>query len=1267
MARKAIRGYSEKSYYENSTFKGIVATTDPLNEGNFAHMVNFDISDTGNSLKPRCGFLTTDFLLYTSEGYDTLKLKADTTIYFYEPSIQKYIFVDFSTFRFTSEELGDYTYSLNAYAIEFVSKIVEGHTNKHFIAERISNVDIDDLFSLFVLNEEDDYKNMRLALTRTKFKQTLAEHITDSYLISKYIIKHAFNDYTPYTWIEVYYRKEGSSYEDITYSDDTVVVSFVNTEDTVSIDPNNRNIASTKSIIPDPLQKIYPVDSKDLAYNQFPFIYAKDNTTGKYLTTTSKDLDITLTPHFLLQDFSDSRVWGYTYSFLSTRADTNLYSDTVWTSGLFDLKSNTNINNLYVNRLKEQLNKLSSFETNSDLVHLEDLVSSLSPTNVAANYFYWMYSSALADVNYLQFFELMSLYRGYLVKDTTTNDVDFVKSPIDQYLNRVNPSTYGYFTSKYVSDSVLIYVVPKIYNDPMQFHASVINGFDNLLSSLDNLFSLSYPYTYYTYNHTHKLITALNNIGQMPMNELVQILQGIDCSDLNFIITPLNNLQSFFNTTKNGVSNINGLNTNLQYGLFSGILFTQDKPKTLTELCTYLLENTHTNVIWKYMQSGINVQFLDGCEINLDDDLRAHQVIPNIKKYKTVTQENESDAIYYIYTADIPRDKDIELYTVGNTVLNGTGSYARATAHLRQYFFKLVDDVQADHNTANTVVSIPLIAPLVYNPDRTSTSSVITASRCLMDVQYWIPHNISTHTSNPTHFEYTNNILTLDMYNSELSDLRNRQFFVNGVSLRFNIIACTVPKTLYEYITTPYDLYNPEYLTNISTLYNTLTISLSPYPTYIPEFLTEQPTDIRTSNKWCVFHSEQGDRLVTWIANKVYVSEANDYYYFKESNKYAYPEKVLKVIQFKNTLLVFTTINLYSIYPYEDTIMVESGKDDEGNTQYVQNKIIYYATLPVLYNLMLTEQYIDAIQVFNQMVLFYSADGQLFMIKPTATIDNDTKFTIQYFNKSVNDILLNYVDYMNNRLLVYGVQDLIQDKTQVKIKVQVNINHIKIFYMYKDYTYILVYDVINNYFYVYDTMSFSNVDNILFTEDGDVYVTPTTLNANEDYLFFTIKNYVPNEMDNNNDEAIYHNFVDTPILSELDTGVLNLNNHLKKRFRDLYTVYKNISSTYLNYEVETFIDDIPAQVVLGDSLTVKATEVNGEVSYNYDCVEIKNTNDILKYNALFDFSLFTSNKMLTYYTNIPCLGKQFRLRLRFNSKGVYKLQSYGITFKEHQI
>ena len=51
----------------------------------------------------------------------------------------------------------------------------------------------------------------------------------------------------------------------------------------------------------------------------------------------------------------------------------------------------------------------------------------------------------------------------------------------------------------------------------------------------------------------------------------------------------------------------------------------------------------------------------------------------------------------------------------------------------------------------------------------------------------------------------------------------------------------------------------------------------------------------------------------------------------------------------------------------------------------------------VLYNILTDEKYADVIQVFNQMVLFYSADGQMFMIKPNVMIDVETQFSLQYF------------------------------------------------------------------------------------------------------------------------------------------------------------------------------------------------------------------------------------------------------------------------------
>ena len=59
MARKYIRGNPNKNYYDNTKFIGTLATTDPVPEGMFRHLVNFDVSDTGQSITPRRGYLTT--------------------------------------------------------------------------------------------------------------------------------------------------------------------------------------------------------------------------------------------------------------------------------------------------------------------------------------------------------------------------------------------------------------------------------------------------------------------------------------------------------------------------------------------------------------------------------------------------------------------------------------------------------------------------------------------------------------------------------------------------------------------------------------------------------------------------------------------------------------------------------------------------------------------------------------------------------------------------------------------------------------------------------------------------------------------------------------------------------------------------------------------------------------------------------------------------------------------------------------------------------
>ena len=101
MARKAVQGYTEKSC--NTRFLGLLATSDPLQEGYFRHLVNFDISDTNQSVKPRDGFLTTTLCYITTNMDSTLHYHhislSNKTIVYKDERIQEHIIYDFSTHK----------------------------------------------------------------------------------------------------------------------------------------------------------------------------------------------------------------------------------------------------------------------------------------------------------------------------------------------------------------------------------------------------------------------------------------------------------------------------------------------------------------------------------------------------------------------------------------------------------------------------------------------------------------------------------------------------------------------------------------------------------------------------------------------------------------------------------------------------------------------------------------------------------------------------------------------------------------------------------------------------------------------------------------------------------------------------------------------------------------------------------------------------------------------------------------------------------------
>ena len=440
----------------------------------------------------------------------------------------------------------------------------------------------------------------------------------------------------------------------------------------------------------------------------------------------------------------------------------------------------------------------------------------------------------------------------------------------------------------------------------------------------------------------------------------------------------------------------------------------------------------------------------------------------------------------------------------------------------------------------------------------------------------------------------------------------------------------------------------------------------------------DDPAKIQAAEGYITFDQ---NRLVVWHGADLYISQAGDLYYFKDASHKKFGEQIVKVIQYKNILLVFTVQHLYAVY--EMDMEVATGYVNNDGTPITAIQTVWLSQT-VLYNILTSKRYADAIKVFNQMVLFYSEDGQLFLIKPSTQIDDQTRFSLQYFNKSANDILQNYEVYMNERLAQYGTKHTLT-KDDINIKVDATITFISIYYDAPGYmTYVLHYDVLNNRYFVYDTLSFHDIKQIYYAPGGSFLLTHYN---NKSY--FTLAYNEPLIADSQSDMAVYNNFQKLPIATLLDTGDMNLNNHLMKRFRDLYITFKNLGSRELMFRIETEIDDVVHVPFYATRLEVK--DINGspyfvtvvsptEIDLLSFIDDVHSASDevtafshVIRENVLsdqaflLDVANYTSNKLITYRTSILGVGKVFRLKLQFISKGSYKIQQFGIIYKERRV
>lgn len=1186
MARKAIKGYAEKNYYDNTKFSGgIVATNDPLNEGYFKHLVNFDISDMGQSLTPRKGYLTTSI----KSGDELLSLSKNT-IYFYDISLGKYIFFE--------------TVYKKAWIVDF--NITEGFISD---ATVIPNIDVSDLDT--VIHRTSDYSWSIMPLTSNQ-----ALSITEDTLVTSYIIKVniTYNDIegvsqTKDLWLKLFYRENESEFEGNIYEAKTLVVSYLDTENIVeTTDTTLRNIASHASVIPNPMQMIYPKDSIDIPHiNQLPMIYIKQDDKYLYNEVKASVEGISIIPNFYVTNTYNDYEWAYTYDIISTNKD--------YTISRTDNKSP--VYKAPINYLKD--NVRSDISTNL-------YTDSITGNRSASRY-------------------LLNLG----VSDTDQQE----SMGIDQYTEYINCRCA---TDNTMDTSYVLYVVPT-RSDVESYPMDITR--EDLLGPLGLCTYLSHTQVLFDESGTDDDITAIEEAHNEHISKYGTIFSYQYCAHVNVndvrMNTNINSLAAFLNSLKNLSVTDDGIYHSTKYvdlniyieeypGIdyfsnneggyqecsqtmnFSSILSWNRKPLTPLEILN------NSELLKKLsMSSCVKIIFLDNLA-----KVQVQGNVEHVKEYKRLLPNMSPNSDMHTYYMSYTQLGGQQLFVNEQDFNVNKPTY---TGPL-EYFYKAT----TEYNKYKSIFFVDKYGKYSSMPLVNTTYGGLSEYLILNWYEEF--------------FNINNGILSAQLNsNNELYvNLADAGFFNTGLIINFYLLHIPHRDRIEDI-----DILSRTDLINSTSLKVSRQLTIVPntnahISTYV-EYLTEEPDLIANADKSLVYNSLLGNHLVLYSGNKVFISKENQHYYFISDYMREFPEPVVKVLQYKEILLVFTTLNLYAIYLYEDTIAVQNGTDSEGNVQYAQQTVYHFASLPVLYNIMVNEKYKDAIQIYNQMVLFYSADGQMFLIKPTAAIDSNTRFSIQYFNKSANDILLNYKDYMQQRLEVYGITDAFI--TDVEIKVIADINHIKIFYTAPGImTYILIYDVLNNRYYTYDTISFNKINSIQHTTLGELYIT-----EQGDNLYFTTSYANINEVDSNVDTTYYDYFDTKAILTEIDTGVLNLNNHLKKRFKDLHVIYKNLDANQLEFTLSTYVDDIPIVTYVDSTFEVRNVA-------SFDTLVVRDTTNVvqlIEQTALFNFSDYSSNKVITHKSNIISRGKTIRAKMNFSSKGKYKIQGYGLVYKEHSI
>jgi len=329
MARRAVQGYTEKSYYENIRFLGTVATNDPLNEGYFRQLVNYTISDTGQSVTPREGFLTTTLICD-----DTRVTLSDSIVIYKDDNVQNHVVFDYKEQRAFIVELSPTNVTDKMLVASSEISNLDWTDVLFYIRSNVSSAQ--DYYETLTSTDEDNNADLLEELMKYMTLSKETYKFKDINTIDKVLLKFTIMDNdnfevanNKFTFMaSVYYRENETTVGDTTYAADTLVFLPIDLDDHPTYDVTARNIASSKSIIPDPMQMIYEDEESPAGHTDllWPALYVK-NSNNEYMTNAvEKNAEYSFIPFFNLKSANDilnpvegdAAHWAFMFEVVST-------------------------------------------------------------------------------------------------------------------------------------------------------------------------------------------------------------------------------------------------------------------------------------------------------------------------------------------------------------------------------------------------------------------------------------------------------------------------------------------------------------------------------------------------------------------------------------------------------------------------------------------------------------------------------------------------------------------------------------------------------------------------------------------------------------------------------------------------------------------------------------------------------------------------------------------------------------------------------------